>query len=97
MAIWLIRPLGKRFYTQCSGLPKGGIYITVPIGRENTLYFNAHRVFEIHTIPRQLTQCKLIKFAYIKDGKIIEVESEKFSSFQMNEDYLCGCYIFEKC
>lgn len=74
----------------------GRLYISVPIGRKNVLCFNAHRVFEIHTIPRHLDKCKLVKFAYIKEGKIIEVDLKEFPSFQVDADYLCGCYIFEK-
>lgn len=74
----------------------GRLYISVPIGRENVLHFNAHRVFGIHTIPRYLNKCKLVKFVYIRGGEIIEVELEKFSLLELDEDYLCGCYIFEK-
>ena len=77
---------------------KGGyLYISVPVGRKSTVYFNAHRMFEIHKIPYVLNECKLLKFAYIKNGKIIEVDVEKeFPDYKLDADYLCGCYIFEK-
>ncbi|MEY8324129.1 DUF268 domain-containing protein [Lachnospiraceae bacterium 54-11] len=74
----------------------GRLYISVPIGPENRVYFNAHRIFEIHLIPQSLEQCKLIKFAYIKEGRIVEVPVNEFDDYRIKDNYLCGMYIFEK-
>lgn len=78
---------------------RGGVlYLSVPVSRENRVRFNAHREFEIHEIPNALKPyCELKKFVYIQDAKIIEVDVKKdFESYKLNQDYLCGCYIFEK-
>lgn len=75
---------------------KGRLYISVPIGPENKVHFNAHRIFEIHLIPENLKHCKLVKFAYIKNGVIYDVPIDQFATYRIKEDYLCGLYIFEK-
>lgn len=74
----------------------GRLYISVPIGPENRVYFNAHRVFEIHLIPENLKHCKLVKFAYINKGTIVEVPENEFETYKISDNYLCGLYIFEK-
>ena len=74
----------------------GKLYLSVPIGTENRLYFNAHRMFEIHMIPTVLTEMELEKFVYIDNFEIIEILPGSFSDVQLQKDYLCGIYVFRK-
>ena len=77
--------------------PGGFVYISVPVGTQDRIYFNAHRMFEIHSIPSKLREMKLIQFAYIRNYEIVEISMNEFSETSLKEDYLCGMYIFKKC
>lgn len=74
----------------------GTLYLSVPIGPENKLMFNAHRIFEIHTIPNVLDECRLVKFSYIMDYKVIAVGMEEMPFYKIPRDYLCGLYVFKR-
>lgn len=74
--------------------PGGTLYLSVPIGDKERLYFNAHRVFDPQTITDELSPLKLEKFAYIKDMKIFE--SDVGSSQDAYGTYGCGMFIFRK-
>ena len=76
--------------------PGGYFYLSYPVGRENKLCFNAHRVFEIHKAPEVLDQMELVEAAYIKNYVVTEIPINIFSHFTLNEDYACGMYIFRK-
>ena len=74
----------------------GKLYISVPIGTRDVLKYNAHRIFEIHTIPGFLEQCELVKVAYIENYRIYQIKIEEFPAFTLNTQYACGMYIFRK-
>ena len=74
----------------------GILYLSVPIGTENRLYFNAHRMFAVTTIPNVLDRMELIKFAYIDAYRVINVLPQDLQKLTIGSDYLCGMYIFKK-
>lgn len=79
-------------------LKKGGyLYLSVPIGCRDHLIFNAHRIFNPRTIISELPGMSLVKFAYIDNYKIHEVENfNKIDGMMAEKDYLCGLFVFKK-
>ncbi len=74
--------------------PKGGkLYLSVPVGKEQKLCFNAHRIYNPKTIVDALPNMKLISWAYIHDNKIYEGGGIEDSCLGT---YDCGMFIFEK-
>lgn len=64
------------------------LHLKIPIGHDNILCFNAHRIYKPSTIVDELYDLKLESFSYIKDGKIYNnVDVYKYSE---NEGNLCG-------
>ena len=76
----------------------GGLfYLAVPVGRDNALYFNAHRVFDPRTIVEQLSEMELVSFSYIKNYDVIAVDLNRFGAVCDELDkYECGLFCFEK-
>lgn len=75
----------------------GVLYISVPVGERNHIVFNAHRVFAPQSIIAEVSGMELIKFAYIENYKVHEVEDFGLIDSQMaGKDYLCGCFVFIK-
>lgn len=75
-------------------LAKGGIlYLSVPIGPEDKVMFNAHRIFRPMTIVHAAEGLVLQKFSYIKEYKIRSIDIAQYND---KDDYLCGLFIFEK-
>ena len=54
---------------------KGMLYLSVPIGSKEKVCFNAHRVFSPKTIVNEFRSMTLVKFMYIQDMKLLEVEN----------------------
>ena len=87
---------------------KGGqIFLSVPVGDEEKLVFNAHRVFSPLSILQQVEKDVILScFALIHEGKIIEYHFDKAESAyeklekvvlpQLGNDD-CGIFIMEKC
>lgn len=76
--------------------PGGILLISVPVGNQDLLYFNAHRVFKLDTIPNQLTKLKLERVAYIYNYRIIEINPIEIGNIVLENEYCCGMYIFRK-
>lgn len=75
-------------------LAKGGIlYLGTPIGPENKLCFNAHRIFHPKTIVDTLDRLELVHFSYIKNYKIFEADPMNYLE---KADYCCGLFVFRK-
>lgn len=79
--------------------PGGVLYISFPIGNENEVHFNAHRVFEPRDIfrwPGASESLKFERFDYVDD------EGELHRNFALLEGslpsitYGCGIYTFRK-
>jgi hypothetical protein len=81
-------------------LQKGGhLYLGVPIGQENKLIFNAHRIFKPSTVVHLFSDLKLIQFATVRSDNLfwdeVEVSSIKEIEKEIPE-YSCGLFEFVK-
>lgn len=95
-----INPLGhqKGFSNLVSMLEDGGtLYISFPIGRQNEVHFNAHRVFH----PRDILSwpsskyLELIRFDYIDDAGHLHHVVDLLSK-EIDVNLGCGIYTFIK-
>lgn len=83
-------------------LCKGGcLYFSVPIGEENAVYFNSHRMFKPSTILKVFDEMELAEFSYIHDYKIETLKGEHAKMMiEKNKvpisNYDCGIFIFRK-
>lgn len=78
---------------------QGRLYFAVPVGKENRLYFNAHRVFDPETVVGQFGELTLEKFFLIHNMEIWEYSQKDFGKklyCEMIGDYDCGIFIFYK-
>jgi len=96
----LVDPLGhqKGFSNMVGMLKDGGIlYISFPIGQQNQVHFNAHRVFHPQDIFswKDSDLLELIRFDYVDDQgnlfKSIDVVNKK-----IDVEFGCGIYTFKK-
>lgn len=87
--------------------PGGELYLSMPIGREEKLMFNAHRIFAPTTIAEVLNEgMECERFAYIHDGVVTECDCtqrenillETMKNVQLNHlgDFDCGIFIYKK-
>ncbi len=77
-------------------LKKGGsLYIGVPIGEEDKLFFNAHRVFSISTILSSFDGLKLNDFAIIEPNGVYAKKAD-IRELKEIKEYSCGLFEFEK-
>lgn len=76
----------------------GRLYISFPIGYEDEVHFNAHRVFHpksILAIPSIAENMDLIRFDYIDDNGDLHLNTEVDSAVRKTK-YGCGIYTFAK-
>ncbi|MCH5314142.1 MAG: DUF268 domain-containing protein, partial [Helicobacter sp.] len=48
--------------------PKGRLYIAVPVGKEDRLCFNAHRIYKPQTIIDTLDEMRILEMSYIPNA-----------------------------
>jgi len=75
----------------------GKVYISVPIAKNNSLEFNAHRIFSPETIIKEFNQMELCEFTVVKhDGRLISNALEDISWHidSMYDDF--GLFEFKK-
>lgn len=74
---------------------EGFLYLSVPIGVEQCIEFNAQRIFSPDTLPIFANELglQLIEFSYINDAGDF---FENANHIGLNCDFGCGCYIFKK-
>lgn len=78
-------------------LKKGGrLYFSVPVGGEEKVVFNAHRIFHPRTIIETMPELVLEKLAYISLPHIFEVQADDVFRVDVPGDYLAGCFVFHK-
>lgn len=79
--------------------PNGKLYLGVPIGPENKLIFNAHRIFNPQTIVVHLDKMKLEEFAIVV-GDSACADDIELSDFEETcrtvPEYSCGLFVFTK-
>ncbi len=76
----------------CSG---GKAYIGVPVGSEDKLMFNAHRIFSIKTVLSLFSQMTLLDMAIVK-GNNTYTEKITESEYDNIDEYCCGLFEFIK-
>lgn len=75
--------------------PGGDLFFVVPVGGNNIMEFNAHRIYTPDLIKEYFKDLQLVEFALIKEnsgGLLINPEKEEWQ----NEKYACGCFWFRK-
>lgn len=81
-------------------LKKGGyLYFAVPVGREEKLCFNAHRIFSPKTILDNFESLTLEKMWLLHDMRFYEYIIEELKAERYKDvigEYDCGLYIFRK-
>ncbi len=75
---------------------KGKLYLSVPCGSSDELFFNAHRMFHPLTIINALTECDLLEFEIVKDFQIESICTDDISKLNSLGEYYCGIFTFEK-
>lgn len=77
--------------------PNGKLYFAVPVGSEDVLCFNAHRIFNPLNIIEQFDKMKLVEFSYISNYEIHNVSLENIKD-KINEipEYSAGLFEFVK-
>lgn len=80
-------------------LQVGGIlYISLPIGGRDQVFFNAHRIFHpksILEIKSIATNMKLIRFDWVDDSGYLHKKTS-IKNVPNNVTYGCGIYTFKK-
>jgi hypothetical protein len=77
---------------------EGILYISFPIGKENAVHFNAHRVFhptDILSWPHDGNQLELLRFDYVDDDGILH-QNVDLRTQVLNVNHSCGIYTFRK-
>jgi hypothetical protein len=78
--------------------PGGRLYISFPIGKQDEVHFNAHRIFHpksIFEIKSIAENMKLVRFDYEGDNRDLHLNVSVDSSVGKT-NYGCGIYTFEK-
>ena len=76
----------------------GHLYISFPIGQNDEVHFNAHRVFHPKSIFKHSSikqNMKLIRFDYVDDEGYLHTDI-KIQDVNVNTKYGCGIYTFKK-
>lgn len=79
----------------------GMLYFSVPIGKMDAVYFNAHRMFAPKTILEVFSDMELKEFSYVHNYEIKtfcgESAREKINNNTLSvSNYDCGIFIFIK-
>ncbi len=89
----------KGFNNIISMLKVGGtLYISFPIGRENAVHFNAHRIFHHHDIfnwAEERFKLELLRFDYVDDAGDLH-KNVDCRNTDINLSYGCGIYSFRR-
>ncbi len=55
----------------------GNLYISVPIDKEDTIYFNAHKAFEYNSFVKRFTRMELIEVKFIQKNAMYDLDDFK--------------------
>lgn len=78
--------------------PGGRLYLSFPIGMDNEVHFNAHRVFHpewIETVPAIADNMRLVRFDYVDDAGDLHTDRPVSDAIGKTR-FGCGIYTFEK-
>ena len=76
----------------------GKLYISFPIGQKDEVHFNAHRVFNVHSIlehPSIKKYMKLVRFDYVDDYGHLHLDVN-IIDVKVGIRFGCGIYTFQK-
>lgn len=77
----------------------GMLYLSVPVGQEEKLCFNAHRVFHPQTICAAANELKVQGMYLVHMGRVLFFDSKEMaeqSYFSHMGNYDCGIFVFSK-
>lgn len=69
--------------------PDGYIYFTVPVEKQNKVFFNGHRSFQKEYIVTLFKSCTLIEEKYISENKLL-------NEYSQSRGYTVGLFMFVK-
>ncbi len=74
--------------------PGGKLYIGTPVGKES-LFFDAHRVFNVETVEKMFESLDLLEFSFVDDiaDKIIDSPNKGYAN---SCRFGCGLFVFAK-
>lgn len=77
---------------------EGKLYFSIPVGKNEKLCFNAHRIFNPKTIINVFNKLKLEKMYLIHNMEVYEYNEKDILSdnYKIIGDYDCGIFIFSK-
>ena len=58
-------------------IPGGYLYLSVPIDKEDTIYFNAHKAFEYSSFIKRFTDMELVEVKFIQRNEIYNPDELK--------------------
>ena len=74
----------------------GNLYISVPIHKENTVFFNAHRAFNYEDFLEKFKDLKLIESKIIYDDKLYSFDEFKKLDDSKFIETIVGLFHFRK-
>jgi hypothetical protein len=78
--------------------PGGTLYISFPIGMQNEVHFNAHRVFhpkDVFMWANSQSELELARFDYVDDAGSLHRDVD-INSGSIDVNFGCGIYTFKK-
>lgn len=77
--------------------PGGTFLFATPVGKEDKIFFNAHRIYTAKSIKKYFERFGLVlkEFVYIPQ-KSGGYQAEQVETFQTTDHYGCGCFWFTK-
>lgn len=78
---------------------KGYLYLALPVGKEEHLCFNAHRIFSPQTILDCMDELQLEQFYLLHGMKLYEYQRAEMENCEYKDrigSYDCGIFIFKK-
>lgn len=79
----------------------GMLYFSVPVGKNEGIIYNAHRIFNPKTVVAVFDEMKLMEFSYIQNYHIYTYCKEEAIRRIMSDnidlgEYDCGIFVFQK-
>jgi hypothetical protein len=74
--------------------PAGHLYISVPVEPADRVYFNAHRVFAVHGVPKHLPELVLVETRFVQGGRVLGLADVERLDFSQN--IVFGLYHFRR-
>ena len=74
----------------------GKLYLSVPCGEKDTVFFNAHRMFSPHTVVSAFSDMKLLKFEAVRSFCVKETDINDGDALKSLGNYYCGIFTLQK-